>query len=95
MDLHFNGSGHNLENLKISAIKKVFNFGQEINFEKRINVDKKIIEAEHQGLNARPNQWLPPEAKNDHQVQIPYHQFQRGNTPIDITNLKLCILTFT
>ena len=27
--VHFNGPGHNLENLKISAIEKVFNVGQE------------------------------------------------------------------
>ena len=49
---HFNGPGHNLENLKISAIEKVFNFGQETIL-KRESMWINLFEAEHQGLNAR------------------------------------------
>ena len=49
---NFNGPGHNLENLKISAIEKVFNFGQETIL-KRESMWINLFEAEHQGLNAR------------------------------------------
>ena len=50
--VHFNGPGHNLENLKISAIEKVFNVGQETIL-KREAMWIYLFEAEYKGLNAR------------------------------------------
>ena len=50
--VHFNGPGHSLENLKITAIEKVFNRSQEIIL-KRESFLINTFEAEYQGLNAR------------------------------------------
>ena len=50
--VHFNGPGHSLENLKISAIEKVFNMGQQIIL-KREAMWINLFEAEYKGLNAR------------------------------------------
>ena len=50
--VHFNGPGHNLENLKISAIEKVFNVGQ-ATILKREAMWINLFEAEYKGLNAR------------------------------------------
>ena len=50
--VHFNGPGHSLENLKITAIEKVFDRSQEIIL-KRESLLINTFEAEYQGLNAR------------------------------------------
>jgi hypothetical protein len=50
--VHFNGPGHSLKNLKITAIEKVFNRSQEIIL-KRESLLINTSEAEYQGLNAR------------------------------------------
>ena len=49
---HFNGPGHSLEHLKISAIEKVFNRGQNIIL-KRESMWINLFEAEYKGLNAK------------------------------------------
>ena len=49
---HFNGPGHSLDNLKITAIEKVFNRSREIIL-KRESLWINLFEAEHQGLNAK------------------------------------------
>ena len=50
--VHFNGPGHNLENLKISTLEKVFNVGQETIL-KREAMWINLFEAEYKGLNGR------------------------------------------
>ena len=50
--VHFNGPGHSLENLKITAIENVFNRNKEIIL-KRESFFINTFEAEYKGLNAR------------------------------------------
>ena len=50
--VHFNGPGHSVENLKISAIEKVYARGEEIIL-KRESLWINLFEAEYQGLNAK------------------------------------------
>ena len=49
---HFNGPGHSLENLKITAIEKVFKRGTETIL-KRESLWINLFEAEFKGLNSK------------------------------------------
>ena len=50
--VHFNGPGHSVENLKMTAIEKVYARGEEIIL-KRESLWINLFEAEYQGLNSR------------------------------------------